>query len=273
MGSSDSEITRAYADCQRYSDRCDKEFYLREQPLRRVTLSPFLMGQNEVTNREFAGWLNHPEQQLTVESGRMVRDNRTLLVDLATDFSGILYEKDRYVVRPGAADQPVVYVTWYGARAYCRSLGRDLPTEAQWEWAARGANTSRASFPWGSELPTCGGVVMSGPPSGVCSRPRGGPATVGTAPQDRTPQGVFDLGGNVEEWVQDRFLSPYPDCGDCRDPIVRTGTGTSEPEVQVIRGGSHREIPTATRSAGRAQSRADHVDAARGFRCASQPTQ
>jgi formylglycine-generating enzyme required for sulfatase activity len=125
-------------------------------------------------------------------------------------------------------DYPVVYVTWKMAEAYCDHLGYDLPTEAQWEYAARAdEQLSRGSavqetprlFPWGNQLAEdCERAHFAG-----CSADVILPVAVGKAEGDRSTFGVADLAGNVAEWVQDSFnhyaycageVSPTKNCGD-----------------------------------------------------------
>ena len=283
MGSSDAAIAAAYADCQRHFDKCNHEVYQREGPRRQVTLTSFLLAQYEVTNQDFVAWLNHPAHQFTVSHNRQVYDKQTFLLDLYPAHSGIAYNPqgrpDRFSVRSGFARKPVIYVTWAGARAYCRTQGWDLPTEAQWEWAAKqpGRSGSRGfsteQWPLGSPSPTCDGVVFGRTEDGVCKHLPWGPAVVGTAATDRTAQGVFDLGGNVEEWVRDRFVAPYLDCPQCRDPHVSGSPDSSSSEVYAVRGGSWAEIATALRPSARTKSPADQVNPTLGFRCAASLTQ
>lgn len=278
MGSTDAEIAAAFADCQRSFDQCNYASYQRESPRRQVTLTAFLLAQHEVTNQQFAAWLNHPSHQFTVPNRRQVFDKQTLLFDLYPEHNGIAYDPQassrRFTVRSGFERKPVVYVTWRGAHAYCREHGWDLPTEAQWEWAAResyfGSRLSTAgTWPWGSAPPTCDGVVFARTADGICKSLPAGPAEVGTAITDRTPRGIFDLGGNVEEWVRDRFVAPYLDCQTCRNPYVAGSPDSRGLEVYAIRGGNWAEIATSLRSTARTKSSEDQLNHALGFRCAA----
>src|SRR5690349_10472624 len=132
---------------------------------------------------------------------------RERIIDLAKSFRGIKYdarEQRPFRVADGQGKVPVTRVTWHGAKLFCEIQGKRLPTENEWEAAARGRDDRR--FPWGSELPRCGDVVIKNdgkiPKTGAC---KVGDAVevqpVGTALQDVTVAGVHDLGGNVTEWT------------------------------------------------------------------------
>ncbi|MGK3984791.1 bifunctional serine/threonine-protein kinase/formylglycine-generating enzyme family protein [Sorangium sp. So ce136] len=279
MGSTPAEID---AECQRLGARCRRDLLEREQPVREVTLSPFYLDAHETTNAEFAAWLELLGPTLKVKEDpehgivRYVHHPAEgdsapdiLLVDLFPEHSGLLHEPgNHFAPRPGHERRPVTQVTWDAASLYCKARGKRLPTEAEWEFAARG--TTSRSFPWGEAPPRCDGIVFGRYDKGAC---RGLPERaqdVGTAPQDRTPEGVWDLGGNVEEWVQDRFLLPYyPACGDCLDPIVEGPVTSLVDDVRVRRGGSWPSSDTTSRGAARARWKRGEVLAGVGFRCAS----
>ncbi|MCH9683004.1 MAG: formylglycine-generating enzyme family protein [Deltaproteobacteria bacterium] len=142
--------------------------------------------------------------------------------------------------------QPIVGVSWYAAVRYCEVAGKHLPTEAQWEKAARG--TEGALYPWGNDVATCEHAVIkdeSGRSCGVLKRKehpkKGRTFVVGTRPAG--VYGLFDMSGNAWEWVHDWASRDYERCGDaCR------GTDPKGPcdgrdkcrghEKRVVRGGS-----------------------------------
>jgi serine/threonine-protein kinase len=184
----------------------------------------------------------------------------------ATSYGGLeIRPNEKIGVRPGYADRAAVQLTWEAARLYCASRGKRLPTEAEWEFAARNGGSRR--FPWGDEEPRCDGVVVARDDGRDCATLPRGPQPVGAGEQDWTPEGVHGLGGNVSEWVEDAFLSPnYPDCGACMDPVER-GDSSHPAEFRVFRGGAWANS-ILTHASARGRWEAASVSASLGVRCA-----
>ena len=276
MGSSPEEIDAA---CATLPGGCVEEEMpqlQREKPAREVTVSPFQIDVNEVTNREYAAFLNAVAAQLEVREDsdehfpRFVVEHASglTLADLHPAVGGIDRAADgRFTVRAGRERRPVVQITWEGASRHCRHLGKRLPTEAEWEIAARGVAGRR--FPWGAEPPRCDGVVFGRGEARGCPDLRPEIEIVGTAPQDVTPEGVHDLGGNVGEWVQDQFVLPYyGSCGDCSDPVAEQPVPITD-DVRIFRGGTFRGVAWFSRATTRSRwKRTDVMDGV-GFRCVS----
>jgi formylglycine-generating enzyme required for sulfatase activity len=161
----------------------------------------FDLDQLEVTNGEFAAWLNanidlwQPPGADGIVTTRRAPGIRLMKTKRCGD--GLTITPDgRAQVTAESARWPVVCVAWHGADEYCRAQGKRLPLEAEWELAAKG--DEGRPFPWGSTRPQQDGVAYD-LRHGAQVHPRG----VGDSPQDVSSNSVYDLGGNVAEWVED----------------------------------------------------------------------
>jgi formylglycine-generating enzyme required for sulfatase activity len=241
-----------------------------------VELSPFYIDVNEVTKGEFLTWLvNRPmviERYEDTQQLRAIRDRTSgiLLLGFDRDWSWVEpVGVDQVALPPGTADEAAVGVSWDAARQYCANDGKRLPTDAEWEFAARGTTSRR--YPWGDAVPTCNGVIFGRLDHLACDGMKKGPANVHASPQDWTPEGVHDLFGNASEWVEDAFVAPYlPDCGACKDPVVKREAAKGpddRPDERVVRGASWMLYMFGQTSA-RARWRRDAVTMGLGFRCA-----
>lgn len=147
---------------------------------------------------------------------------------------------------PAQADHPVTNVSWSEAQAYCRFVKGRLPTEAQWEKAARGA--LGRIYPWGDEVDCGRGNWGNFGNEGPCAQHNPGhPVAVGSHPSGATPEGVQDLGGNVWEWVQDAY--------------------EADKSRRVVKGGSCCSYFVQPRAANRNAWAPAYRDADLGFRC------
>jgi formylglycine-generating enzyme required for sulfatase activity len=151
------------------------------------------------------------------------------------------------------ASYPVGCVDWSQATAYCAWAGKHLPTEAQWERAARGLDGRR--YPWGNGNADCTLAAYSGCP--------GDTLPVGSHPTGNSPDGLADASGNVEEWVSDWYDSAYYASSPNTDP-----TGPSTGTEHVFRGGSYVGIDTYLRVSNRRFDVPATIGSGLGFRCA-----
>jgi formylglycine-generating enzyme required for sulfatase activity len=195
---------------------------------RRVCLSPFWMGKHPVTNEQYGLFLAE-------NPGRL---------------RPAFWEDPRF----NQPRQPVVGVSWEEAQAYCRWAGLELPTEVQWEAAARGSD--RRIYPWGNERPTPRNANFSG----ISGRP----APVGSFPAGTGPFGTLDQAGNVWEWCADPWsIQAYQQFEDGElDPVAK-----GDLSIRCVRGGSWMNPPQDLLAACRERRTATLRVNYQGFRC------
>mgnify|MGYP003337635515 FL=1 len=184
-----------------------------ERPAHTVTLSAFEIDRYQVTNAEFAAFL----QQHGTRDAWGQR-----YYDWDDGDARIHQVNGQWHADPGFEDHPVVEASWWGALSYCRSVGKRLPTEAEWEKAARGTDVRR--YPWGNTAPSA-------------SQARFASGSNDTVPVDTygaqpSPYGVVGMAGNAWHWVSSAYR-PYP----CREDDGREDI-TPGP-VRATRGGGH----------------------------------
>lgn len=276
MGSAAEEIDAACKTLPGGCDEAEMPQLLREKPVRYVSVSSFQMDVDEVDNRSFAAFLNTLGPALDTRedqddhSKRFVTERASglLFADLHPLAGGIeLQSNGLFAARQGRERLPVVQITWDGASRYCRHLGKRLPTEAEWELAAR--STKRRMFPWGDKPPACDGVSFGRGEARGCPDRAAALSPVGSSSQDQSPEGIRDLGGNAGEWVQDQFVLPYYEaCGKCVDPVVEKPVPMTD-DFRIFRGGTFRGVAWLSRGATRSRWRRTDVMDGIGVRCAS----
>jgi iron(II)-dependent oxidoreductase len=212
-----------------------------EQPQRRVWLNQYEIDRDEVSLGAYLLWLKQQQRHVPEEVRK--------LIDHVTTIHAILPET--------LARWPALYVTWSEASDFCRTHEKRLPTEAEWEKAARG--NSGNLFPWGQRPPTSA-LAMFGQYH-VHEIPIVAPVDSGE--KGRSPYGLHHMAGNAAEWVEDWFGIDYYATMPDRNPH-----GPANGRYKVVRGGSWKSAPTLLRTATRSGASPDRRAATIGFRCA-----
>ena len=178
-----------------------------EKPAHQVSMPGFWIDKVEVTNAMYA---------LCVKSGAC-----RLPQEFHSD------SRDKYYGDSQFSDYPVIYVTWLQAKTYCEWAGRRLPTEAEWERAARGDDTR--VYPWGDQIPDASRANFS--------NLIGDTANVGNSSAGISPFGVLDMSGNVAEWVNDIYSDTYYTSSLSTNPQGPGGNSNT----RVVRGGTYQD--------------------------------
>lgn len=212
-----------------------------EQPQRRVWLDQFEIDRDEVSLGEFLLWLNRQHRSIPAEIRKLIDHMVTI-----------------HAASPDTlARWPALYITWTEASDFCRAQGKRLPTEAEWEKAARGEKGNL--FPWGHKPPAIG-LAMFGQYH-VHEIPI--VASVERGEEGRSPYGLHHMAGNAAEWVEDWFGIDYYATMPDRNPC-----GAGQSRYKVVRGGSWKSAPPLLRTATRSGAAPERRTATIGFRCA-----
>ena len=222
-----------------------------ESPIHTVSLSEYLIDKVEVSNGQYVLFLNAIQRHTSLTG-----DN---YVYLENPDIQIFLRNQTYQTQPGLELRPMVEITWWGARDYCAWIGGRLPTEAEWEKAARGDDQRR--YPWGNATPDRDLLNFNANLNRTVD--------VGSYPEGASPYGALDMAGNVWEWTNDFYQDDYYSVSPRANPA-----GPLEPEfggVKSIRGGSFGSPAVNVQSAGRSLDSLNWAGPEFGFRCAYNP--
>ncbi len=255
-----------------------------EGPVREITLDSFFIETTAVTNFQFAEFIKATSYKTDAEQ-----------FGWSFVFYGLLSEKEIeshpkvvqqtpwWCAIPGAMwnhpegkdsninermDHPVVHVSWNDAQAYCQWAGKRLPTEAEWEYAARGGLVQK-KFPWGDELTPAGEHrcnIWQGNFPSYNSLEDGYQGTAPATSFKPNGFGLYNMAGNVWEWCNDWFSADYHKTSTRINPV-----GPKEGKAKVMRGGSflcHHSYCNRYRVAARSSNTIDSSTSNLGFRCA-----
>ena len=225
-----SDADDALVECQKFRSDCQRDWFTNEEPPHIVNLDAFWIDQTEVTNKMYF---------LCVEAGVCQEPTSTSSWTHSTYYGNTEFD-----------DYPVIYVDWNMAKTYCEWADRRLPTEAEWEKAARG--TDGRIYPWGNDIDETFANYSSiiGDTTAVRSYESG-----------KSFHGAYDMAGNVWEWVSSSY-QPYPySADDGRENLDSS-------DSRVLRGGNWRDSADNVRSASRHGNDPAAPFNYLGFRCA-----
>jgi len=208
-----------------------------EKPTHLISLDAFWIDQTEVTVRMYA---------LCEEAGMCKEPG-----------SKESSTHDNYYGNPEFEDYPVINVDWNMAKTYCEWAGRRLPTEAEWEKAARGEDS--LLYPWGDDEPNNSLLNYN--------RDVGDMTAVGSYPDGASPYGALDMAGNAWEWVTDWYSRTYYASSPDSNP-----PGSASGQTRVLRGGAWLSNVTLVRSSNRNDEPPDSACLSCSFRCAMNAT-
>jgi formylglycine-generating enzyme required for sulfatase activity len=244
MGSTQAQADAAFQDCQRkYTTlKCSQAVFNAQVPQHTVYLDAYWIDRTEVTNAQYqkcvAGGTCTPPQEKKS------------------------YKRNDYYGDARYSDYPVIYVSWYQAKSYCEWAGRRLPSEAEWEKAARGVDGR--TYPWGSEINCNRANYYYAGKDGSKNYCVGDTIMVGSYPDWSSPSGAVDMAGNVWEWVNDYYNEGYYQHSPPSNP-----PGPQEGQDRIYRGGSWTDEAEGLSSVLRMRSNPNNWIFNLGFRCAS----
>ena len=242
-GSTFEETKGHLAECKKFDKSCSLWWFKDEYPDRLVYLKNYWIDQYEVSNAKYLEFVN--------ATGHRPALDDSCETDKCNN--GNLWKGNTFPER--IKNQPVTQVSWHDAVAYCKWRGKRLPSEAEWEKAARGPSGNK--YPWGNASPKKRSTYQ---------RKWRGEFTltdVNSYPNGVSIYGVYNMAGNVWEWVDDWYHINYYRIGRRKNP-----KGPATGEFKMVRGGSWVNFPDTLRSALRRWSRPDVRFNDTGFRCA-----
>lgn len=245
-------------ECNTFREGCQIEWFAASDPAHLVLVAPYFLDANEVTNEAFIAFLG---EQGNSCQGQPCYD---------PEESQIVVENDIYSTGPDQLRLPAAGVTWYGATAFCEWRGSRLPTEAEWEYAAGWDSRMavKTRYPWGD--------IFDGTLANFCDVNCDAPqaddtfndgfataAPVASYESGRSASGIYDMAGNVWEWVSDWYAEDF-----YSDAIYTNPVGPESGDDKVVRGGSWFDTGNFTSTVIRFPSPPTNADKTIGFRCA-----
>lgn len=235
------------------------KLYKPERPEHQVYLDAYWIDKTEVTNEMFVKFLNDNVSQISIDEENIVNYDNHFIYGLiclnCSDWTDrITWDSSQFSATSGYENHPAAIVTWYGADSYCKWAGRRLPTEAEWEKAARGPDAR--IYPWGDTIPN--ETLLN------FNDKVGTTTDVGKYPDGASVYGALDIAGNVKEWVNDWYDETYYQNSPSSNPL-----GPDSGEERVLRDtGWYETFPDARSSARLFGYDPNYLRTTVGFRCA-----
>jgi formylglycine-generating enzyme required for sulfatase activity len=246
MGTSDAQIQQLLREHPNW----EASWFDAEKPVHTVYLDAFYIDKYEVTNAQYAEFLNASRENVDAVGHR--------LLNIDSEFCLIEKMGNLYKPKAECENHPVVCVSWYGAAAFAQFYGKRLPTEAEWEKAARGGLVGKR-YPWGDIIPNNDANYKISP--------------VGSFPPNG--YGLYDMAGNVFEWCADECDTGYYSRSPKNNPkgpgtvvIFKNDDFTNVKCVRVLRSGPWCQFPDYLRCASRLDLGPLSTPYNVGFRCA-----
>ena len=196
-------------------------------PVRQVTIEDFYLDQYEVTVQQFADFLNEQGGNSNACDGE-----DCAVTFVSTALTNLLNNLGVFEPRPGTSRFPAIWISWHGAASYCESVDGRLPTEAEWEYAARGVDGR--TYPWGEAAPIRYTTTIFNFTTGQANAVNNAFVRVDGLPDGVSPFGLFGMAGGAEEWVQDWYDPEFYD-----QPLPAIGYNDDDSTgLKVLRGGS-----------------------------------
>ena len=225
-----------------------------EKPVHSVYVDAFYMDKYEVTNAEYAEFLN--------AKGKHADAGQTWL-DVGHQSARVEYVNRVYRAKAGYENHPVTYVSWYGAMAYAAWKGKRLPTEAEWEKAARG-NLASLTYPWGNGIDATKANYY----------PHHAGDTTAVGKYGANGYGLYDMAGNVREWCLDEYNAGFYAVSPSQNPLSGANSikwlldnYTGVKISRVLRGGAWNNLASDVRCARRDRNMPTGTTYLFGFRC------
>ena len=259
MGTTPVEVAEAVNECTRDGGTCEASYAFDSYPAHDVTVDSFQMEITEVTFDQYVAFLNVRGADTHVNG---CAGFPCIQTQNESSDAPIIFDGTNYSIGAGLRPHPVYGVTFYGALTYCEAVGRRLPTEAEWERAAR-ADDGRI-YPWGNRWDNALAKTnrpLDTPP---------GSFPVGSYPNGASFYGAYDMAGNVAEWVSDWYSERYYE-EQAAAGVAVNPKGPVAGQQKVLRGGSWNSVPFFSRTVHRQSADPKGFQRWVGFRCVADP--